>query len=60
MDDLRLLQNYIKMEYQKIKNFLDTTCDNVLRFVTKIGSKFMISQCGHTILTSKEDLKHQR
>ena len=48
------------MEYQKIKNFLDTTCDNVLRFVTKIGSKFMISQCGLTILTSNEDLKHQR
>ena len=60
MDDLRLLQNYIKMEYQKIKNFLDTTCDNVLRFVTKIGSKFMISQCDHTILTSKEDFKYQR
>ena len=58
MDDLGLLQNYIKN--QKIKNFLDTTCDNVLRFVTKIGSKFMISQCDHTILTSKEDFKYQR
>ena len=35
IDDLRLFQHYIKMEYPKITNFLDTTTDNVPRFITK-------------------------
>ena len=35
MDDLRLFQNHIKMEYQKITNLLDTKSDNVRSFITK-------------------------
>ena len=35
IDELRLLWHDIKMEYQKIKNLLDTTSDNVPRFITK-------------------------
>ena len=35
IDDLRLAQHHIKMEYQKITNLLDTTPDNVPRFITK-------------------------
>ena len=35
IDDLRLVQHHIKMEYQKITNLLDTTPDNVPRFITK-------------------------
>ena len=37
---------YIKMEFQKIVNFLDTTSDNkdLPKFVTKNGLKFMINQ----------------
>ena len=31
------------MEYQKIINILDTTSDNVPKFITKNGLKFMIS-----------------
>ena len=31
------------MEYLKIINLLDTTSDNVPRFITKTGSKFMIN-----------------
>ena len=32
------------MEYQKTINLLDTTSDNVPRFITKNREKFMISQ----------------
>ena len=32
------------MEYQNITSLLDTTFDNVPRFITKNGLKFMISQ----------------
>ena len=35
IDDLRLFWHHIKMEYQKITNLLDTTPDNVPRFITK-------------------------
>ena len=35
IDNLRLFQHYIKMEYQKIANLLGTTSDNVPRFITK-------------------------
>ena len=35
IDDLRLFRYHIKMEYQKIVNLLDTTPDNVPRFITK-------------------------
>ena len=31
------------MEYQKIANLLDVTSDNVPRFFTKNGKKFLIS-----------------
>ena len=31
------------MEYQKIINLLDTTSDNVPRFIIKNGLKFMIN-----------------
>ena len=34
------------MEYQKNTNLLDTTSDNVPRFITKNGQKFIISQEG--------------
>ena len=32
------------MEYQKIENLLDTTSDNVPRFITKNEWKFMVSR----------------
>ena len=35
IDDLRLVQHHIKMKYQKITNLLDTTPDNVPRFIAK-------------------------
>ena len=35
IDDLRLFWHHIKMEYQKIINLLDTTSDNLPRFITK-------------------------
>ena len=35
IDDLRLFQYHIKMEYQKITNLLDITSDKVPRFITK-------------------------
>ena len=35
IDDLRLFSHHMKMEYQKITNFLDTTSDNEPRFITK-------------------------
>ena len=33
--ELRLFQHLFKMEYQKIINLLDTTSDNVTRFIAK-------------------------
>ena len=35
IDDQRLFWHHIKMEYQKFTNLLDTTFNNVPRFVTK-------------------------
>ena len=35
IDDLRLFQYHINMEYQKITSLLGTTSNNVLRFITK-------------------------
>ena len=51
----------IKMEFQKIVNFLDTTSDDkdLPRFVTKNGLKFMINQKKITALTKKSELKRQ-
>ena len=54
IDDLRLLQIQYKNGIpKKIKNLLDTTSDNVPRFITKKGQKFMISLENHTVLTGK-------
>ena len=52
---------FIKMEFQKIVNFLDKTFDDkdLPRFVTKNGLKFMIHQKEITMLTKKLELKHQ-
>ena len=52
----------IKMEFQKLLNFLDTTTndEDLLRFVTKNGLKFMINQKEITMVTKKLKLKHQR
>ena len=49
------------MEFQKIRNFLDTTSDDkdLPRFVTKNGLKFLISQKKITMLIKKLELKHQ-
>ena len=51
----------IKMEFQKIVNFLDTTSDDkdLPRFVTKNGLKFMINQKEITMLIKKLESKHQ-
>ena len=51
----------IKMEFQKIVNFLDTTSDDkdLPRFVTKNGLKFMINQEEITMLIKKLESKHQ-
>ena len=51
----------IKMEFQKITNFLDINSDNkdLLEFATKNGSKFMINQKEITILIKKLELKLQ-
>ena len=51
----------IKMEFQKIENFLDTTSDDkdLPRFVTKNGAKLMINQEEITMLTKKLELKRQ-
>ena len=51
----------IKMEFQKIINFLDITSDDkdLPRFVTKKWIKFMINQKEITMLTKKLQLKHQ-
>ena len=49
----------IRMEFQKITNFLDTTFDDrdLPRFVTKNGLKFMINQEETTMLIKKLELK---
>ena len=49
------------MEFQKIKNFLDTTSDDkdLPKFVTKNGLKFMINQKKIVTQTKKLELKHQ-
>ena len=51
----------MKMEFQKITNFLDITSDNkdLPKFVTKNGLKFMINQKEITILIKKLELKLQ-
>ena len=35
IDDLKLFWHDIKMDYQKIANLVDTTYDNVPKFITK-------------------------
>ena len=52
---------YIKMEFQKVTNFLDTTSDDkdLTRFVTKKWIEVMINQEERTILTKKLELKRQ-
>ena len=50
------------MKYQKIINLIDVTSDNVPRFITENGLKFMISLLVQKIDTNqvnKKDLKHQ-
>ena len=49
------------MEFQKIVNFLDTTSDDndLPKFVTKNGLKFMINQKEIRMLTKKLELNHQ-
>ena len=51
----------IKMEFQEIVNFLNTTPinKNLPKFATKNGSKFMINQKEITALTKKLKLKFQ-
>ena len=51
----------IKMEFQKIVHFLDTTSNDkdLPRFVTKNGLKFMINQKEISMLIKKLELKHQ-
>ena len=51
----------IKMEFQKIVNFLDTTSDDkdLPRFVTKNGLKFMINQEEVATIIKKLESKHQ-
>ena len=44
IDNLRLFWYHIKMEHQKITNFLGTMLDEVPRFITKKWIEFMISQ----------------
>ena len=48
----------IKMEFQKIVNFLDTTSDNI-DLLLKNGLKFMINQEEITMLIKKLESKHQ-
>ena len=49
----------IKMEFQKITNFLDATFDDkdLPRFITKNRLKFMINQEETTMLIKKLELK---
>ena len=51
----------IKIEFQKITNFLGITSDNkdLPKFVTKNGLKFMINQKEITMLIKKLESKHQ-
>ena len=57
----KMWHNCIKIEFQKIANFLDTTSDDkdLPRFVTKNVLKFMINQKKITALTKKSELKRQ-
>ena len=50
----------LKMEFQKIVNFLDTSSDgkDLPRFVTKNGLNLMINLEEITMLTKKLELKH--
>ena len=50
----------IKMEFQKVTNFLDINSDNkdLPKFVTKNGLKFMINQKEITMLIKKLESKH--
>ena len=52
---------FIKMEFQKIVNFLDTTFDDkdLPRIFTKNRLKFMVNQEEITMLTKKLESKHQ-
>ena len=51
----------IEVEFQKIVNFLDATSDDndLPRFATKNGLKFMINQKEITMLIKKLELRHQ-
>ena len=51
----------IKMEFQKITNFLDINSDDkdLPKFVTKNGMKFVINQKEITMLIKKLELKLQ-
>ena len=62
MFEHKMWHHCIKMEFQKILNFLDTTSDDkdLPRFVTKNRSKFMINQKKITTLTQKLESKPQR
>ena len=53
IDDLRLFQHHIKMEYEKLTNLLHTTSDEPPRFITKNWQKFMISQVVLKIYTNQ-------
>ena len=57
----KMWHNCIKIEFQKIANFLDTTSDDkdLPRFVTKNVLKFMINQKETTMLTKKLESKRQ-
>ena len=57
----KMWHNCIKIEFQKIANFLDTTSDDkdLPRFVTKNVLKFMINQKETTMLTKKLESKDQ-
>ena len=62
MFEHKMWHHCIKMEFEKILNFLDTTSDDkdLPRFVTKNRSKFMINQKKITTLTQKLESKPQR
>ena len=50
----------IKMEFQKIVNFLNTNSDeNLPRFITKKWVEIMINQKKIITQTNKLELKHQ-
>ena len=57
----KIWHHRIKMEFQKIKNFLDTTSDDKIDqdLLLKSGLKSMINQKRITTLTKKSELKHQ-